>query len=105
MAKETTKKFKLPAQGKSKPKPKKTSAKDLGKAANKQFKQGYKDKDKASIPLYENNGSKVTAKAEASTQVETRRKGVEDRLSEKFMKERNNNIERRKRKVARITGV
>lgn len=105
MAKETKKKFKLPAQGKPKPKAKKTSARDLGKTANKQFKQGYKDKDKASIPLYENNGAKVTAKAEAATQVETRRRGVEDRLSEKFMKERSNNVERRKRKVARITGV
>lgn len=105
MAKEVKKKVTLPALGKPKPKPKKTSARDLGKVANSQFKQGYKDKDKASIPLYENNGVKVTAKEEAKTQVETRRRGVEDRSSEKFMKERNNNIERRKRKVARITGV
>jgi hypothetical protein len=41
MAKETTKKFRLPAQGKPKPKPKKTSARDLGKVA----KDYMSDKD------------------------------------------------------------
>jgi hypothetical protein len=97
------KKFKLPAIGKPKPKPKKTSARDLGKAANKQFKAGTRDKD--TIPLYENNGVKVSAKDEATVQAETRRRGVSDSDSEKFMKERRNKVEVRKRKVARITGV
>jgi hypothetical protein len=105
MAKETTKKFRLPAQGKPKPKVKKTSAKELGKTANEQFKAGTRDKDKATIPLYNNNGIKNTAKQEASITAETRRRGVSDSDSEKFMKERKNKVESRKRKIARITGV
>ena len=39
--KDSGKKVTLPAIGKPKTKPKKTSAKDLGKVANSQFKQGY----------------------------------------------------------------
>lgn len=103
--KETKKKYTLPAIGKPKPKPKKTSVRDLGRTANNQFKQGYKDKDKRSISLYEEGGAKITAKEEAQITAETRRKGVSDMNSAKFMKERKNNVESRKRKIARITGV
>ena len=62
--KDSGKKTVLPAIGKPKPKPKKTSVRDIGKTANSQFKQGYADKDKKLIgPTPE--GKYVTAKEDA----------------------------------------
>ncbi len=105
MAKETTKKFRLPAQGKPKPKVKKTSARELGKAANTQFKKGYADKDKKTISILESGGTKHTAKEEAQLQERLRRKNIPDRGDDQLLIDKRNKIEARKRKLARITGV
>ena len=105
MAKETTKKFRLPAQGKPKPKVKKTSTKELGSIANKQFKQGYAEKDKKTIPILGPGSTKQTAKEEALLQEKLRKKNIPDRGDDNVLIKERNKMDPRKRKLARITGV
>jgi hypothetical protein len=89
MAKETKKKVRLPALGKPKPKAKKTSARDLGKTANEQFKAGEKDKGK--VTFEPNRTDK-----EAAVLISKMKK---PKWSSKSREEHS------KRRLARITGV
>lgn len=91
MTKETTKKFRLPAQGKPKPRPKKTSVKALGEVANKQFKAGDKDKKKLTF----NPGS--TDKQAAEILAGHIKAGKKTKATDKE--------EKAMRRLARITGV
>lgn len=107
--KESGKKVTLPAIGKPKPKPKKTSARDLGKVANKQFKQGARDANKKVVDSPFASVGKETAKQSAQRERDARKAGVSDKSLEevdsRFFSNPKKMIESRKRKMARITGV
>ncbi len=101
-------KFTLPAIGKPKPKTKKTSASELGKVANKQFKQGSEDKNKKTVlsPFK----TKETAKQSAERDISAKKNGKAtdkalEEVDTKVYKNSKKDIESRKRRIARITGV
>jgi hypothetical protein len=91
MTKETTKKYRLPALGKPKPKANKTSARNIGKAANEQFKQGYAEKDKKLVE----GGLTVTQAA----------KDTADKVKKGVKLKNGGSYDLTRKRYARITGV